>query len=264
MRTEYLDRLEKDPKLYGSDKMKKRFYLLLSLVIPIFMVWVGIWIFRDAMITGICLTLTYSVSIFIHRKFRNRALWKWMSKQDFSGNFRSKMKHNLFFSLSITAISSIFLVLYCAYISWGPQKLRLPFVYLATSQDLIYYFWLGVLYVVILPPLETYFFFGLHTFSWEQRIGQIIIPMTYGLMEMIWVVPIMENNLWRMLFTVMSTGFGYYLYKLRKTNDILKMMAVRQAMANTVGIVIFFLLVLNKPASPVNFQKYDKKNIFMV
>lgn len=246
----------------NRSKKQKTIFMLLLLV-PGFIVWISVWILRDAMICGVCLVLFYLITLKMVKRAMHVYIIRDIIRKDFSGNYLTKVKYQGLLSLVGTLIFVGINVLYFAYISWGPKEIKLPFPSSHSPSDSIYYFWLTILFMFLIPPLECGFFFGLQTFCLDRLYGQLMIPVSYAFMNIMWIIPVIGGDLWRVFGFFFFGGLGYLFYRIRLSNDSFRLMAIRCVFSNAYVIVIFYLLLAKDSASPTHFQKFHEDNVFM-
>lgn len=264
MKTENLGLMDKDAKLFGKDiDTKTKAINFVTLILPCLIVWGFAWAMRDAMFCGFILTLYYLLTICLHYWKVDASLWKVVVRRIFSGNTATRLLYNIAFCVGSSIVYGIIICFYMAYASSGPQELILPFPSSGRRVDAVYWFWTGMLFIGIIPLFEVMFFFTLQTYAWSQKMGKIVIPIFYSLMNFFWIYPTIGNGWWIAIFTLLFLGFGFYLYRLNLNTDILRVLAIRTIIPLTCAIVLLFLAGTDSPSSPVNFKVYDINNYWM-
>lgn len=256
--------MEKDPKIHGVGlSLNQKGFLFISIWLPALLVLLVLWTSLDAMITGMVLIFFYVSFYCLHFSKGDRGLWRYLIRKDLAGNNMAKLKYNSIFTMIMTTVSSFFVCIYCAHISWGPSELILPFPSTKTPVDMVYWFWLGVMYLIIIPPIELFFFFGIMQYSWSVKTGQVMIILAYGLMQLFWHIKIIRNDLWKCFFTLGSLVFAWAVYKGRMRYDIYRIMGIRMSASFTIAVVLVFLALYPKPSSPNIIRFGNPKNAFM-
>lgn len=263
MKTDNLAMMEKDAKLYGRGVSKKiKFLAFLALALPAIICWATIWRLRDAMIAGLSLSSLYLGLSVLHWWKIDKNMWRYVIKRDFSGNSYAKILYYFWFCLIISLVLSALSVPYFAYISWGPDTLKLPMPYVKAKLDLIYYFWLIILYLIIVPASEIMFFFVMQQLTWTPLQGQILIPLSYGALNYMWIVTCVKGDGWRAALIILFTLFGFIFYWAHYKKDIFRTIGLRTCLSLTTILVLLWLFLLDKPVSPNNFYKGDSENYF--
>lgn len=264
MKTENLGLMDKDAKLFGKDiDSKTKIINLAALMLPCLIVWGFAWAMRDAMFCGFILTLYYLLVIGLHYWKVDASLWKVVIRRIFSGNTATRLLYNVLFCVGSSIIYGIIICFYMGYASSGPQDLTLPFPSSGRRVDAVYWFWTGIVFIGIIPTFEVMFYFILQTYGWSQKMGKIIIPVFYSLMNFFWIYPSIGNGWWIAIFTILFLGFGFYLYNLNLNRDILRVLAIRTIVPLTIAIVLLFLAAADGTSSPRNFKIYDVDNYWM-
>lgn len=263
MKTDNLAMMQRDARLYGKDISKSRKLLLfLLLAAPSVLVYSTIWRLNDAMICGLALSLFYFGICGIHIWKVDTSQWKHIIKKDFSGNSMAKFIYHFWFVVLFSLIFSGLMILYCAYITWGPQKFTLPMPYVRAKLDLVYYFWTIILYLLVIPIGEVMFFFILQQLSWSRPQGQILIPLAYGAMNYTWIIPCCESDWWRAICVIFFTLMGFIFYWTNLRRDIFRTMGFRLCMGTSFILLLIWLCLLPDPASPNKFYKGSSLNYF--
>lgn len=253
--------MQRDARLYGKNigKMEK-FVLFLLLALPSVIVYSTIWRLHDAMICGVALSLTYYGICGVHYWKVDSSIWKHILKKDFSGNSAAKVVYHFWFCLLFSLIFSGLMVLYCAYVNWGPSVFILPMPYVKAKLDLVYYFWSIFLYLLVVPIGEVMYFFVLQQLSWNRAQGQILVPIAYGALNYTWIVPCVRSDWWRAIMVVFFTIMGLLFYWTNLRRDIFRLMGFRFCLSGSLILLLIWLCLLNDPASPNKFYKGSASN----
>lgn len=263
MKTDNMAMMERDARLYGRGISKKeKFVLFLLLAIPAVLVYSTIWRLNDAMICGLALTLFYYGIAGIHIWKVDTSQWKHIIKKDFSGNSGAKVMYHFWFCILFSLIFSGLLILYCAYVNWGPQVLILPMPYVKAKIDLVYYFWLIFLYVFIIPIGEVMFFFVMQQLSWNRNQGQLLIPIAYGALNYTWIIPCVGTDWWRAILVIFFTLMGFLFYWTNLRRDIFRTMGFRFCLSGTLILLLIWLYLMKDPSSPNKLYKGNTNNYF--
>jgi hypothetical protein len=264
MKNENLGLMDKDVKMFGKDiDNTTKVVNFAAIVLPCIIVWGFAWALRDAMFCGAILSIYYGLVIALHYWRVDSSLWKVVVRRIFSGNTGARLLYNIGFCVGSSIVYGIIICFYMAYASSGPQDVTLPFPSSGRRLDAVYWFWTGIIFIGIIPLFEVFFYFILQTYSWSQKLGKLIIPAFYGLMNFFWIYPTIGNGWWIAIFTLASIGFGFYLYRLNLNSDILRVLSIRTIIPLTIAIVLLFLSAAASPASPHNFKVYDVDNYWM-
>lgn len=264
MKYENLSLMEKDPRLHGVGLgLKAKIALFVASWVPALLVLLTLSTSNDAMVTGLVLAFAYFAMLATHYVFGDRGLWRYLYRKDMAGNNFAKLKYNTVFILTATLVAGFLFCIYAAHIRLGPDELTLPFPYTRTPIDLVYWFWLGVLYLLIVGPLEFIFFYSIMTYSWDQRKGQALVTASLGLMNVFWMIKTVKNDLWRAILSVLYILIGWGIYKIRLRNDLFKSMGVRICFSLSLAIVLVFLATYPHPKSPNLLRLGHPKNCFM-
>ena len=264
MKHENLSLMEKDARLHGIGlTLKEKISLLVASWVPSLLVLLTLSTSNDAMVTGLVLAVAYSVMLAVHYVYGDRGLWRYLYRKDMAGNNFAKLKYNTLFILTATLIAGFIFCIYAAHVRLGPDELTLPFPHTGTPIDLVYWFWLGVLFLLIVAPLEFVFFFSIMAYSWDTRKGQALVTASLGLMNLFWVVKTVKGDLWRAILSVIYIFIGWAIYRIRLRNDLFKSMGVRICFSMSLAIVLVFLAAYPNPKSPYVLHLGHRKNCFM-
>lgn len=263
MKTDNLAMMQPDARLYGKNITKKhKFLLFLLLSVPSVLVYSTIWRLNDAMICGLSLCLFYFGICGIHYWKVDASQWKHVIRKDFSGNSWAKFIYHFWFVLLLSLIFSGLMILYCAYVTWGPQAFTLPMPYVRAKVDLVYYFWTIILYLLVIPIGEVMFFFIMQQLSWTKTQGQLLVPIAYGAMNYTWIVPCVNTDWWRAIVVIFFTIMGFVFYWTTLRRDIFRTFGLRFCLSGSFILLLIWLCLLKEPASPNKFYKGSSTNYF--
>jgi len=216
------------------------------------------------MICAMALLILYGLVFYFHNKSKGRALWQYIKQKELAGNFRARWRYNCIVTLTISALTAAILIFYCAYINWGPGEVILPMPHSSARLDLVYWLWTAILYVFFIPVAETLFYFTLHTYSWPLKYGRFVIPLSYGIMNLLWILPVViGGTIWRILLILVFTFFGYYFYKMSLRGDIGRTIFMRTIVSLSMCLMLIYLVSADNPSSPNVFKYSHPGNFFM-
>ena len=263
MQTEDITMLDKDPQVFGNGlNMQSKGMMALVAFLPSVIVWATIWRLKDAMICGWILLIYYFAICCLHRKYIGSGLWKHAIRRDLSGNLSTRLLYNVNFAIVSSVVIFVCLFLYCAYIDWGPQQFSLPAPRIDHKYDAVYWIWSIFLYVLLIPIAEISFWFIFQTYNWPIASGRIVVGICYGTMNAAWIIPLIENTVWNIIFIVFFAGFGWFMHRLTITQGLIRMYGIRLALSLTLTLLIFFVSILNQPASPNILYLGHQENYF--
>ena len=263
MQTEDITKLDKDPLVFGNGlNMQSKGMMALVAFLPSVIVWATIWRLKDSMICGWTLLVYYVGISCLHYKYIGSGLWKHAIRRDLSGNLWTRVLYNINFSIICSILIFICLFLYCAYIDWGPQQFMLPAPRIDHKYDAVYWIWSIFLYVMLIPIAEIMFWFIFQTYNWPISSGRIVVAVNYGLMNATWIIPLIENTVWNIIFIVFFGGFGWLLHRLTVTQGLIRMYGIRLTLSITLTLLILFVSILNQPASPNVLYLGHQENYF--
>lgn len=263
MKTDYLATMQKDPKLYGKRlTWRSKLAAFVALSLPIIIAWATVWRLMDAMICGVALSLLYYGLSLLHFWKVDPSLWHHVIRKDLGGNRKSKLNYYFWFCLFVSLLLSALTVPYFAYISWGPGVLRLPMPYVNANIDLVYYFWLIILYLIVVPIGEVMYFFIMIQLTLSLKFGRLIIPIAYGMLNLMWIMPCVGGDIWRAVLTLVFIALGFLFYWLHWRRDILRTLGLRICLSGTLIFILIWLSLLKQHESPNFYFKGSEENFF--
>jgi len=202
------------------------------------------------------IVLGYALPCFILYKFIDEKI-SVKATHDFLGTDRNKkIISALVLGLIVGAIVGALLILYAAFIGWGPSAIHLFLPWYNSSMDYFIWFLFILIWVLLLSDFETFFYFLFEASCFNASWTDFFIAACYALMNLSWLVYVIEKFWAIVILTIISFGIGIALLKIRDRQGGLQAVGVRLGLA----IGIFALLVYlenyhHKAKSPTYYYR---------
>ena len=176
----------------------------------------------------------------------------------------------IIFGIVSGLVIAIILVLIAIVISFGPQQIVLPFIPFSSPYLRYMYaaIFLGV-YSILLPITESGFYLVFQSNMWEGVLGDIIISLSYGLLNFVGFVFVIRGSggiFWSILLGVICALLMYLYVFMREKYSFLYATGIRIGVGVGVGLYVVFMIINNDQhivdiQTPKYFFGSDTENI---
>ena len=216
-----------------------KIYIALLMVVPAVTNYVALQVWMDAVYSSLAMILIgYLVPLLllhytVDRLISVRALAKDMEDRN------TFIKKGLIMGVAVGAGLGLLFIGYCILLPWGPRIVALPMPGFIGGKFYGYWTLFFFLWVILLPIFEGFFFFLFQASSWKESWSDFMISAFYAVMNLAWMVHVVESWYSVLLLTGISFGVCYLCIIIRDRASGFQALGMRVG----VGLGLFIMLV---------------------
>lgn len=228
---------------------------LVRCIVPPWLIYLSLKYHNNSVISMLEMCVLYILVLGAHFFIVDSNLFKALYISDIMHNIS---KLNMVFYLPMCASATVLFIIgfiYCKFIPFGPKKVTIYLSDTGIIMRFIQWVFFIAIHTVVLPVLETLYYFFLVFSKYHYNIKlRILLSVLYGLMHFCWIVLVFERFGWVLFITVVMGFFGWILLVAVLKETFFKALSMRVGVGiGTVLLLIWLDLCFdNKFAAPDN------------
>ena len=233
--------------LLEKQAYSKRSMVILGvlLLIPGIINFLGLWWSKNGLSVSISLIMFgYSVPIALIRVLVDDSLNNKMFATDPINDPLEKnrvIKETTIGSAIILLVVAVVLIVYSIISSFGPEKIILPLPMYGGFLDVFYWIFFVLIWGLVLPVFEVYFFFGIQAYCWSMTNKNLFISAFYTWMNFGWIWFTIDGFFADLIITAIAFGVGVVLFSIRDRRSFFHCLGPRIAIGLALLVYCFAL-----------------------